>query len=42
MAIIKLGAIVDKISGNEIYVNGNRLPIGRTFKQELLRELNIV
>jgi DNA-binding LytR/AlgR family response regulator len=33
---------VDKISGNEIYVNANRLPIGRTFKQELLKKLNIV
>jgi DNA-binding LytR/AlgR family response regulator len=33
---------VDKISGNEIYVNANRLPIGRTYKQELLRKLNIV
>lgn len=33
---------VDKISGNEIYVNSNRLPIGRTYKQELLRKLNIV
>jgi DNA-binding LytR/AlgR family response regulator len=32
---------VDKISGNEIYVNANRLPIGRTFKQELLNKLNI-
>ena len=33
---------VDKISGNEIYVNANRLPIGRTYKQELLKKLNIV
>ena len=33
---------VDKISGNEIYVNSNRLPIGRTYKQELLKKLNIV
>ena len=32
---------VDKIAGNEIYVNTNRLPIGRTFKQELMRKLNI-
>lgn len=32
---------VDKIAGNEIYVNANRLPIGRTFKQELLNKLNI-
>ncbi|WP_299884172.1 LytTR family DNA-binding domain-containing protein [uncultured Lacinutrix sp.] len=33
---------VDKISGNEIYVNGNRLPVGRTYKQELLERLKIV
>lgn len=33
---------VDKISGNEIYVHANRLPIGRTYKQELLKKLNIV
>lgn len=32
---------VDKISGNEIYVQGNRIPIGRTYKQELLSKLNI-
>lgn len=32
---------VDKIAGNEIYVSGNRLPIGRSFKQELLSKLNI-
>ena len=33
---------VDKISGNEIYVNTNRLPIGRTYKQGLLKKLDIV
>lgn len=32
---------VDKIAGNEIYVSGNRLPIGRSFKQELLSKLKI-
>lgn len=32
---------VEKISGNEIYVQGNRIPIGRTYKQELLKQLNI-
>ena len=32
---------VDKISGNEIYVQGNRIPIGRTYKQALLSKLNI-
>ena len=34
-------AYVDKISGNEIYVNNNRIPIGRTYKQELLQKLKI-
>ena len=32
---------VDKIAGNEIYVSANRLPIGRTYKQELLSKLRI-
>jgi len=32
----------EKISGNEIYVNGNKLPIGRVYKQGLLQSLNIV
>lgn len=32
---------VTKISGNEIYLDSNRLPIGRTFKQELLTKLNV-
>lgn len=32
---------VDKISGNEIYINNNRIPIGRTYKQELLKKLDI-
>ncbi|WP_452225671.1 LytR/AlgR family response regulator transcription factor [Lacinutrix chionoecetis] len=32
---------VDKIAGNEIYVSGNRLPIGRSFKQDLLGKLRI-
>ncbi|MFL0353393.1 LytTR family DNA-binding domain-containing protein [Xanthomarina sp. GH4-25] len=34
-------AYVEKISGNEIYVQGTRIPIGRTFKQDLLKKLNI-
>jgi len=34
-------AFVEKISGNEVYVQGTRIPIGRTYKQELLRQLNI-
>ena len=33
---------VDKISGNEIYVQGQRIPIGRTYKQELLKQLKII
>ncbi|GGG38776.1 LytR/AlgR family response regulator transcription factor [Bizionia arctica] len=33
---------VEKISGNEIYVQGNRIPIGRTYKQELLKQLKII
>jgi len=32
---------VDKITGNELYVQGNRIPIGRTYKQELLAQLKI-
>lgn len=34
-------SFVEKISGNEIYLSGNKLPIGRTFKQELLSRLKI-
>ena len=33
---------IDKISGNEIFVNAKRIPIGRTFKQELLKQLKII
>ncbi|MBL7560681.1 response regulator transcription factor [Olleya sp. YSTF-M6] len=33
---------VDKISGNEVFINTQRLPIGRTFKPELLKKLRIV
>jgi len=32
---------VDKIAGNEIYVQSHRIPIGRTYKQQLLRHLQI-
>ncbi|RLJ63150.1 LytTR family two component transcriptional regulator [Lacinutrix venerupis] len=32
---------VNKIAGNEIYILENRLPIGRTYKQELLAKLKI-
>ena len=34
-------SFVEKISGNEIYVKGTRIPIGRTYKQELLKQLNV-
>lgn len=33
---------VDKISGNTISLNGNKIPIGRTYKQELLKVLKII
>lgn len=33
---------VDKISGNTLFVADKKIPIGRTFKQELLKTLNIV
>ncbi|WP_299250163.1 LytTR family DNA-binding domain-containing protein [uncultured Lacinutrix sp.] len=32
---------VDKIAGNTIYIGSNKLPIGRSFKQELLKQLKI-
>lgn len=32
---------VDKISGNIIFVKTNKIPIGRTFKQELLHKLGV-
>ena len=32
---------VEKISGNEIYISESRIPIGRTYKQELLKRLKI-
>jgi DNA-binding LytR/AlgR family response regulator len=32
---------VSKISGNTIYVKDNKIPIGRTYKQELLSKLGI-
>lgn len=33
---------VDKISGNEVFVDGNKIPIGRSFKQNMLKQLKIV
>jgi len=33
---------VDRITGNELYIQTNRLPIGRTYKQELLQRLQII
>lgn len=32
---------VNKITGNELYLESNRLPIGRTYKQELLKRLHV-
>ncbi|GAA4889155.1 LytTR family DNA-binding domain-containing protein [Flaviramulus aquimarinus] len=32
---------VDKISGNTLFVKANKIPIGRTFKQELLSRLGV-
>ncbi|WP_452220649.1 LytR/AlgR family response regulator transcription factor [Lacinutrix salivirga] len=32
---------VNKIAGNTIYIYDNKLPIGRSFKQELLKQLRI-
>lgn len=32
---------VSKISGNEVYIQERRIPIGRTYKQELLKHLKI-
>ena len=33
---------VTKISGNEVYINTHRLPIGRTYKADLLKKLRII
>ena len=33
---------VSKISGNEVFINTQRLPIGRTYKADLLKKLRIV
>jgi len=35
------GKCVDKIAGNEVYIGSNRIPIGRTYKQDLLKQLKI-
>lgn len=32
---------VDKISGNHVFIAGNNIPVGRTYKQNLLRHLGI-
>jgi len=32
---------IDKLSGNEIFVGDQKIPIGRTYKQILLQKLNI-
>ncbi len=33
---------VEKISGNTLYIKENKIPIGRTYKQELLKQLKII
>ncbi len=32
---------VDKISGNTLFIKANKIPIGRTYKQELLKALGV-
>jgi DNA-binding LytR/AlgR family response regulator len=32
---------VDKISGNTLFIKTNKIPIGRTYKQELLNKLGV-
>ncbi|KAA5827899.1 response regulator transcription factor [Algibacter amylolyticus] len=32
---------IDKISGNTLYISANKIPIGRTYKQDLLRVLGV-
>jgi len=36
------GHFVQKISGNEVYIAQAKIPIGRTYKQNLLQQLKIV
>lgn len=33
---------VDKISGNTLFIKDNKIPIGRTYKQDLLKQLKII
>ena len=33
--------MVDKISGNTLFINSNKIPIARTYKQELLTKLGV-
>ncbi|MCK0179578.1 LytTR family transcriptional regulator [Flavobacteriaceae bacterium S0862] len=33
---------VDKFSGNQVFINDLKLPVGRTYKQELLKQLKIM
>jgi two-component system response regulator LytT len=33
---------VEKITGNELFIHQNKIPIGRTYKQDLLQQLKIV
>ena len=32
---------VDKLSGNLLFIKGNKIPIGRTYKQELMKVLGV-
>lgn len=32
---------IDKVSGNEVYIDDRRIPIGRTFKPELLKKIEV-
>ncbi len=33
---------VDRVSGNQVFINDLKIPIGRTYKQELLKQLKIM
>lgn len=33
---------VDKVSGNQVFINDLKIPVGRTYKQELLKQLKIM
>jgi len=33
---------VDRVSGNQVFINDLKIPVGRTYKQELLKQLKIM